>query len=215
MNTKIASIALGLALLTGLSGCYKKEFEAEKAKAEDATKQIADLSAKLASMQAQVTQATQAVNTLNGLRSQGGFMETFGWQNGTLTRQGRENVRLNEQGVFVRHGDRARENGNLRFANGTLADQNFILNRSGTAAKYVEGTVRGSKADGEWMWYDRNGKLSNVETWKEGKLAQVDSVAVDKAGKQTRKKLGPNDTKKWYNDRVAVFQMIPELLRSM
>lgn len=215
MNTKIASFALGLALLGGLSGCYKKEFEAEKAKAETAAKQVADLEAQLNAVKGQLQQATTSVRTLEGLQRNGGVMETFAWQNGTLTKQGRETIRLNEQGVFVRHGDRQRENGSLRFANGQLADQNFTLNRSGTATKYVEGTVRASKAEGEWMWYDRNGKLTNIETWKDGKLAQVDSVAVDKAGKQTRKKLGPNDMKKFYNDRVAVFQAIPELLRSL
>jgi hypothetical protein len=215
MNTKIASVALGLALLGGLSGCYKKEFEAEKAKAEAAAKEVESLNAQLSTVRGQLQQATTAVRTLEGLQRTGGVMESFGWQNGTLTKTGTEAVRLNERGVFVRHGARQRENGSLTFSNGQLADQSFTLNRSGTATKYVEGTVRGSKAEGEWMWYDRNGKLTHIEVWKDGKLTQVDAVSVDRAGKQTRRKLSAADMRKFYNDRVAVFQAIPELLRSM
>lgn len=214
MNTRLAAFVVGSLTLASLSGCYKADMEKAQAQAKELQTQLDAEKAKVSAAEEKARRAEVAVNTLNALRQGNAVVMTYGWQNGQWAVQGQDNFRYTEQGQFVRHGARVRETGRISFNNGMLADQTFTINRAGTQTKYVEGTVKGGKADGEWMWYDRNGKLTNVETWREGTLDKVESVATDKAGKQTRKKLGTADTKKWYNDRVAVFVNIPELLRN-
>jgi hypothetical protein len=216
MNTKLASLVLGSALLLGLGGCYKTEFEAEQKKNADLTRQIEEKQAELTSARDQVQRATAAMRQVDALRNGQMTMVTLGWNAGSMAVIGQDNIRLNEQGQLVRHGERRRETGALRFANGQLIDQSFVINFSGTTpVKYVEGNIKGGKADGAWLWYNRQGRLTHRETFANGKLVSVESATTARDGKVTYKKLTTQQARDFFNARAAVFAAIPELDRSL
>lgn len=205
---KYAAVALCLSLLA-LPGCYKSEYEKAKQEAESAAKELADTKAKLSTAEARASAAEQQAN-----RAKAGGM-TLVTINSTK-QLGRDTIKLVDtpQGqVFVKDGPRTRDTSTIMYRNGLLADQQFTINREGGTTPYVSGPVRNSRADGEWFWFDRAGKKTHRETFKEGKLVSVETVSVDRAGKESYKKLTPAEANKFFDARVVVFVNFPELTR--
>lgn len=208
---KLASLALGLTMLLPLTGCYKAEMEAQKARADGLDTKVKELEAAKAAAEQRAQTAQASVNQVNGFRNGTAQLATV--VNGTIV--GVDTIRLVDgpQGPqFVKHGTRKRGTWSIVYSNGQLADQPFTMNRdSGT--KYVEGNIKGGKADGEWIWYSKDGKAANRETFKDGKLQSVESASTAKDGKVSWKKMDKASSDKFWNDRLAVFAGIPELSR--
>lgn len=211
----VSALALAMGLSLVLGGCYKTDFENEKKKTADLTSQLDAMKSQLDGANRKVSEAQVAVNAYARLQQGGMTLSTFGWNNGQMAEIGRDGVKINTQGQLVRHGERRRENGALRFNDGFLADQNFALNRSGTATKYVEGTIKGGKADGQWIWYSKDGKATHRETYAAGKLQMVETITTARDGKQTFKKMTEAQKKSFFTERAPVFASIPELDRSL
>jgi hypothetical protein len=206
---KFAAAIIACSLIAGLSGCYKADFEKEKTRATNLEAELAKAKSDLASASQQVTAAQQAMGVVRAL--QNGEFEVQTIVNGTLI--GKDKVILSGANSLVKHGERLRQTGRLTFNRGQLADQTFTINRESNQQKYVEGTIRGGKADGEWIWYDRAGKPMRRETWAAGKIQSVERVATDRAGKPTFTKLAKKDQDSWIDSTAAVFAAIPELSR--
>ncbi|MCU0688421.1 MAG: hypothetical protein MUE97_01580, partial [Phycisphaerales bacterium] len=182
----------------------------------DLARELEEVKASAARMQGEVQAARTAAQMVNAMREGRASIVTFGWNAGSMAPIGRDGVRLNDAGELVRHGERRRESGSLRYVNGLLADQSFVINFSGTTpVKYVEGNIKGGKADGAWLWYNRQGRLTHRETFANGKLVSVESATTARDGKVTYKRLTTQQARDFFNARAAVFAAIPELDRSL
>jgi hypothetical protein len=212
-STRLAPLAISLTLLATLTGCYKSDFEAEKKKTADLQTQIDAIKADLNNASKRAADGQVAIAELNKLRTTGGVMSTFGWTGGQWVLVGQDSIRLNDSNVFVRHGERKRENGSLRFIDGKLADQTFTLNSSSSAAKVVEGSIKGGKADGIWTWFSKDGKPTNRETFADGKLVSVERITIGKDNKPTYTKLPKAEAEKFSKAQSARFAAISELDR--
>jgi hypothetical protein len=203
---KIAAIAVGMTLSLGLGGCYKAEMEAAKVRADAAE-------AKVKQLETENAAAKVAVNQINTFRTTGAQLATV--VNGSV--DGVDTIKLVDiNGVgprFVKSGPRERKTWTLLYNSGILADQSFSMKRE-NGGKYVDGAIKGGRADGEWVWYDASSKPATRETYNSGKLVSVESVGgVDKDGKVSWKKLDKSGSDKFFKDHRAVFASVPELSR--
>lgn len=159
-----------------LPGCYKGEAEAQKTRADDLQKQLDEANGKLSS-------ANKEVAAFRGPASKFEAMSRGGMKLAVIVngqRIGYDEVKLTDSGELVRNGLRQRSSSSVRFIDGKLADQMLVVNRE-SGKKLVEGNVRGSRPDGDWLWYDRDGKPAFKEVWKDGKLDALFKAEITKA----------------------------------
>lgn len=201
-----ALLCAGLAM----PGCYKAEAEAQKTRANQAEERIKSLEAELntakSGAQAAAGKAQQAEATLRSMAT-GAVLVTMvdGQPIGTDT------IRFNGSS-FVRHGERRRGNGSVQFDNGKVADGPMTANRD-NGKKWFEGAVKNSRPDGEWIWYDRDGKASTRETWRDGKLADVSKGSTGKDGQTSWTKMTKADRDAWIRSTANTFINLPEFIR--
>lgn len=205
MKTLFA-VVTAAAMLSCLSGCYKSDFEAEQKKSAQLQNELKDTKDALAKATAQVQTAT---DTMNRLRSSGTSLVTM--VDGKEA--GRDGIVLSQNGYFVKHGARVRGVNAVSYTNGSLTDGPIALKRESAPDKpYVNGFVKGNRADGEWTWYDSTGKLLNKQTFANGKQVSVEAATTARDGKVTWKKLDKAAADKFFNDRKNVFINIPEFI---
>lgn len=199
-----------LAMVAGLTltatGCYKSDFEAAKKEAEEA-KALVEKTKKdsEAAVAAARQQAEQMVAQVRNQMSRGRVQYFVDGQDA-----GYDEVAFDQsRGVFVRNGSRVRGSTAVQFQMGRLADQNLSVVRDNGKPNFT-GAIRNSRPDGEWMWFDSDGKPYKRETWADGKLQKVEDVTVARDGKQTFKAA---DRRAWATDTRGVFANFPELIR--
>lgn len=200
----LLAIVAGLTL--GLTGCYKSDFEAAKKEAEE-NKALAEKAKKDAdaAIAAGRQQADQMVAQVRNQMSRGRVQYFIDGQE-----VGYDEIAFDgTRGVFVRNGSRVRGSTAVQFQMGKLADQTLTVVRD-NGKPNVTGSIRNSRPDGEWLWYDADGKPYKRETWVDGKLSKVEDVTVARDGKQTFKAA---DRKAWIADTKSVFVNFPELIR--
>lgn len=205
---KFMAIVLASSLLVLPACVSKSEFEKEKARADAAEARAKELETRASQAETRAASLQAKASQIDQLSQGGANLELF--VNGQAT--GRDGIRLVGAGRFVRHGLRERTTSRIAYSNGQIADQVFTLNRE-NGSKMVEGTVKNSRCDGEWSWFNRDGKKTHRETYKDGKLVTVETVTVARDGKETFRKLGTADATKFFNDRTATFANFPELIR--
>jgi len=213
----MTSFAMKSALLTvvvcaglAMPGCYKAEAEAQKTRANQADERIKSLEAELntakGSAQAAMSKSQQAEATLRSMAT-GAVLVTL--VNGQPV--GTDTIRFNGSS-FVRHGERRRSNGSVQFDNGKVADGPMTANRD-SGKKWFEGAVKNSRPDGEWVWYDRDGKATTRETWRDGRLAEVSKGSAGKAGQTAWTKMSKVERDAWARTTANTFINLPEFLR--
>ncbi|MGH7132282.1 MAG: hypothetical protein ACREJO_10095 [Phycisphaerales bacterium] len=211
---KTIPLALLLAAGTLLSGCYKSEFEAEKAKNTEHEAKIATLEKDLAAARGEATTAKQRLASEPGMRAQAGGMQLATYVNGV--REGTDALGVNAQGELVRNGIRKRDNSEIRYDMGRIADQVITINSSATKKPYITGVVKNSAPEGDWIWYNSDGKPTNKEVWKDGKLIELYSAgAAGKDGQPTWKKMSNAERDDWFKRKTATFMNFPELNRQL
>lgn len=194
-----------------LPGCYKAQYETEQSRANDLEKKSADLQKQLEQAQrdfATATARTQALETqLSGIRSGGTLV---GFIDGKPA--GTESIRWDGT-QWVRHGDCTRPGGVVKFENGRLADQTLFINQPGGRGKpWYTGAVKFGKPDGDWIWFDADGRPQMRETWAAGRLVEVSRASTAK-GPLTWGKLSAKDREAWVKSTAAAMHNLPELLR--
>lgn len=202
---RIVLVPLALAACLALPGCYKGQMEAEKSRADAAEQRVKELEGQL---QAARSESSTARGAIEQLKANATLVTIVAGQVA-----GRDAMRLNDRGEFVRHGARWRPTSNIRFENGLLADQRLIVNRD-DGTRSVEGDVRAGRPDGEWIWYTKDGKPGTRELWQGGRLAEVSnasSIASD--GKVTWKAMSKAERDNWARATAPVFMNLPELVR--
>lgn len=205
MKTLFA-VVTAAAMLTCLSGCYKSDWDKEKARADGLQTELDKTKADLTKANTQVQTAS---DTMSRLRSSGTSLVTF--IDGKEA--GKDGIVLSQNGYFVKHGARIRGVNAVSYTNGALTDGPIALKRESAPDKpYVNGFVKGNRADGEWMWYDTAGKLLNKQTFTNGKQVSVEAATTARDGKVTWKKLDKAAADKFFNDRKNVFINIPEFI---
>ncbi|MBL0871047.1 MAG: hypothetical protein IBJ18_10775 [Phycisphaerales bacterium] len=187
LTTRAIAIASLSSLLLLSGGCYKSAMEAEKARADTAESKAAALEEKLASVNKQVeTMRVPAMKYDNISRGAKLGVYVDG------QRIGEEQLRFDEtKGEFVRNGTRSRSTSVIRYENGRLSDQMMKVTRE-NGTLMVEGAIRNSRPDGDWIFYSAEGKPSIKETWKDGKLEGLFSASITKPKTTTTK---PKTTK--------------------
>lgn len=213
--TKSIVLAVLLAAGTTLGGCYKSEFEAEKTKNAELETKIKQAESDAAQARAELTQIKQRMANFEPLiRAASSGLKLATYVNGV--REGTDEVMLNSQGELVRHGMRTRDTSQIRFENGRVADQSITILSGTTKKPYITGTVKGSAPDGDWIWYNSEGKPANKEVWKDGKLLELYSAgAAGKDGQPTWKKLANSERDDWFKRKSAIFMNFPELRREL
>jgi len=168
----IVCAALGMSVLPG---CYKSEMETQKVRADAAEKKAAEL-------ETQVATAKQQADSLRAPAQKYQAMS----QNAKLgvyvnnQKIGTEELRWDEtRGEFVRNGARVRSTSVVRFDNGKLADQMLKVGRE-SGKPLVEGMIKNSRPEGDWIWYNAEGKPTFKEVWKDGKLDSLHSASLTK-----------------------------------
>jgi hypothetical protein len=208
MKTMLA-VVTAAALLSTLSGCYKSDWEKEKARADSLQTDLEKARGDLNKANAQVQ---TSVDAMNRLRTSGTSLVTI--VDGKEI--GRDGIILSSSGYFVKNGPRVRGMNSVNYTNGSLTDGPFVLRRESAPDKnYIVGNVKGNKADGEWLWHDSTGKLVNRQTFANGKQVSVEAVTVGKDGKVSYKKLDKAAADKFFNDRKNVFINVPEFSWSL
>ncbi len=201
----LAAFVTAAVLLAPLSGCYKSDWESEKAKSADLQKQLDAAIEKDKKTSSELRAATDLVT-----RARSSYLATY--VDGKEV--GRDTIAMTAQGFFVKNGARIRGGTQINYANGALVDGPFVLKRDSAPDKvYVSGSVKGNRADGEWMWYNNDGKPAHKEVYAAGKLTSVEAATVAKDGKVTWKKLDKGATDSFLKARQGVFMMYPELVR--
>jgi hypothetical protein len=205
MKTLLALVA-SVALLAPLAGCYKSDFENEQ-------KKVASLQGELDKAKADLGNANKQLQTageaMTRLRSTGTSLLTI--VDGK--RIGQDGVVLNSEGFFVKNGSRIRGVNTINYTMGALTDGPIALKRESAPDKpYITGFVKNNRADGEWMWYDTAGKLTNRQVFANGKQVSVEAATTDKTGKVTYKKLDKAAADKFFDARKNVFINIPEFM---
>lgn len=188
ITTRALAIASLSSLLLLSGGCYKSAMEAEKARADTAEAKAAELESKLASVNKQVESMRVPAMKFDNI-SRGAKLAVY--VDGQKI--GEEQLRFDEtKGEFVRNGTRSRSTSILRYENGKLSDQMMKVTRE-NGTMMVEGAIRNSRPDGDWIFYSAEGKPSIKETWKDGKLEGLFSASITKPKTTTTTK--PKTTK--------------------
>jgi outer membrane murein-binding lipoprotein Lpp len=206
MKTKLAALTTA-ALLTCLSagGCYKSDWDKEKARADALQSDLEKTKLDLAKVNGEVQAAKDAA-----MRMQRGTLVTV--VDGKEA--GRDSiVYIPQGGYFVKSGARMRGANTISYTNGMLTDGPFALKREASPDKpWIVGNVKNNRPDGEWMWYDTSGKVVNKQTFANGKQVSVEAASTAKDGKVTWKKLDNTAANKFFNDRKIMFVNIPEFV---
>ncbi len=175
-TSRIASLVLSAALaLSVLPGCYKSEMEAQKTRADAAEKKAAELESQLATTKQQADTLRVPAQKFQAM-SQNAKLGVY------VNNQkiGTEELRWDEtRGEFVRNGARVRSTSVVRFDNGKLADQMLKVGRE-SGKPLVEGMVKNSRPEGDWIWYNAEGRPTFKEVWKDGKLDGLYSATISK-----------------------------------
>ncbi len=187
ITTRAIAIASLSSLLLLSGGCYKSAMEAEKARADTAESKNTELESKIASLTKQVETMRVPAMKFDNI-SRGAKLAVY--VDGQKI--GEEQLRFDEtKGEFVRNGTRSRSTSILRYENGKLSDQMMKVTRE-NGTMMVEGAIRNSRPDGDWIFYSAEGKPSIKETWKDGKLEGLFSASITKPKTTTTK---PKTTK--------------------
>ncbi len=193
-----------------LAGCYKSQYESEKTRAdglqrraEDAEKQANQSRSELASTQARVQELESQLSSMRA----GGALVAF--IDGKPTVQ--DAIRW-DGSRWVRHGDCIRAGGTVRFENGHLADQTLFINHPRGGKPWYTGAVKLGKPDGDWIWFDDNGRPNMRERWEAGRLVEV-SKATTAKGPLTWTRLGEKDRAAWVRTSSLSLADLPELAR--
>jgi hypothetical protein len=210
---RLAPLAAGLlaATVLTLTGCYKSQYEGEKTRAADLDKRSKELQTQLDAAKSELASVTGRVQTLesqlSGIRS-GGTLVAF--IDGKPA--GRESIRWDGT-QWVRHGECVRAGGVVNFENGRLADQTLFMNQP-SGRPWFTGGVKFGKPDGEWIWFDTDGKPHMRETWAAGKLTEVARASTAK-GPLSWGKLNTKDREGWIKSAqtAAAMRELPELVR--
>ena len=211
---KTIPLAFVLAAGTVLSGCYKSEFEAEKAKNTEAEAKIANLEKDLAAARAEATTAKQRISSDPLIRASANGLKLATYVNGV--KEGTDDLGVNPQGELVRNGFRTRESSSIRYEMGRIADQTITITSSATKKPYITGAVKNSAPEGDWLWYNSDGKPANKEVWKDGKLIELYSAgAAGKDGQPTWKKMSNAERDDWFKRKTPIFMNFPELNRQL
>lgn len=210
MNRPAALAAcLIAACVLPLSGCYKSQYETEKARTSELEKKSADLEKRLEQTQSDLAAAkarTQSLETqLSGIRSGGTLV---GFVNGKPS--GTDSIRWDGT-QWVRNGDCSRPGGVVKFENGRLADQTLFMNQPSGKPWYT-GAVKAGKPEGDWIWFDAQGKPQTRETWAAGRLVEVSRASTAK-GPLAWGKLNTRDREAWVKSTIAATHDLPELVR--
>ncbi|MBX9736816.1 MAG: hypothetical protein K2X32_07810, partial [Phycisphaerales bacterium] len=148
-----------------LPGCYKSEMETQKARADAAEKKSAELEAQLATTKQQADSLRAPAQKFQAM-SQGTKLGVYV----NNQKVGTDELRWDDtRGEFVRNGARVRSTSLVRFDNGKLSDQMLKVGRE-SGKPLVEGMVKNSRPEGDWIWYNAEGKPVFKEVWKDGKL---------------------------------------------
>jgi len=198
-------LTAGLCAALTLPGCYKTEMETQKTRADKAE---GDAKANAEKLAKAATDLEQAKAQLNQMRRGTLITLVNGQQAGT------DEIIMTQPGVFVRSGSRQRVGSKVTFDNGRIADQQLTVQRE-TGKTNFTGSVRSSRPDGEWLWYDPKGVPAVKEVWKEGKLAQVFNAASVRGETVTWKELSKADREKWFRSTANIFSNLPELVREL
>lgn len=204
-------LAGAMVLLPGFcaGGCYKSEYDAEKARTTElekrATEQQAALDKATADLQAALNRATAAEGQLAAARSSSRLVLLADGRPGA-----EESIHWDGQ-RWVRHGECIRGGTTVRFDNGRLVDQSLVVT-SAEGLPLVAGQVHNSAPDGEWIWFDAAGKPRTKEVWKERRLADV-YRATTASGVLAWERLGRRDREAWVNASENSLRDIPELRR--
>ncbi|CAN5755306.1 hypothetical protein BH11PLA1_BH11PLA1_08270 [soil metagenome] len=171
-----AASLLACAGMLALGGCYKAEADTQKARADKAEADLAAATTRMTDLNKQAEgmriPAMKFQQMANGARL-GVYVNN--------AKVGTDELKWDEtRGEFVRSGARVRSTSNVRFENGRLADQIMRVGRE-SGKPLVEGQVKNSRPDGDWIWYDTEGRPAFKETWKDGKLDALYSGSVSKA----------------------------------
>lgn len=204
MKTLFA-VVTAAALLTTLTagGCYKSDWEKEQTKSAELQKQLDTAQKELTATKALAAQSGQVVDQLLKGATLASFVDGKRVDDGIVLNQ--------QMGVFVKHGLRIRGANQVSYTKGMLTDGPFNLKREAAPDKpYINGSVKGNKADGEWTWYDTAGKVTNKQVFADGKQVSVEAATVAKDGKVTWKKLDKTAADKFFDARKNVFVNIPE-----
>jgi hypothetical protein len=187
LTSRAIAIASLATLLTLSGGCYKSAMETEKARADAAETKATELESKVASLTKQVETMRVPAMKFDNI-SRGAKLAVY--VDGQKI--GEEQLRFDEtKGEFVRNGTRSRSTSILRYENGKLSDQMMKVTRE-NGTMMVEGAIRNSRPDGDWIFYSAEGKPSIKETWKDGKLEGLFSASITKPKTTTTK---PKTTK--------------------
>ncbi|MBY0308069.1 MAG: hypothetical protein K2Q09_04940, partial [Phycisphaerales bacterium] len=126
---------------------------------------------------------------------------------------GQDGIALGGDGFFYKNGPRVRGVNSVTYRMGDLADGPIALKRESAPDKpYIMGSVKGNRAEGEWMWYDAAGKLTHRQVFANGKQVSVEAATTDRTGKVTYKKLDKAAADKFFDARKNVFMNIPEFI---
>lgn len=207
--SRVFVLALVAGSVATFGGCYKSQMEAEKGRADAAEAKAKELEAKVATAEGAARQAQQQLQSLQQAGTQGMLVTLVNGQE-----VGRDAIRSVGPGRFVRNGERWRPTSAVQFVNGVLADQVMKVNRDNGKPNF-EGAVKNSRPDGDWIWYDREGRPSTKEVWKDGKLAETHTNTSRDPAKPTWRAQSRADRDTWFRNSQAVFASLPELIREL
>lgn len=205
LKSLVAATLIGAAALA-LPGCYKAEAEANRTKAEQFESENKTLKAELDRVK---TDYQTVMRRAQGAESQLNNAVLVTMVDGQEI--GRDTIKW-DGARFVRSGPRTRSNGTVNFEAGRVADGPLAVNRD-SGKIWFKGQTRNSRPDGEWVWFDRDGKEQTKEVWTDGKLAELHRASIAKNGKVTWAKLGKADRDAWFKTTANTFVNLPELVR--
>lgn len=210
MNRPAALAAcLTAACVVLLPGCYKSQYESEKARTSELEKKSADLEKRLQQAESDLAAAkarTQSLETqLSGIRAGGTLVGFVGGKPA-----GTESIRWDGT-QWVRHGDCSRPGGVVKFDNGRLADQTLFMNQPNGKPWYT-GAVKSGKPEGDWIWFDAQGRPQVRETWTAGRLVEV-ARASTAGGPLSWGRLNTRDREAWVKSTASATHDLPELVR--
>jgi len=206
---RFAGAALVLfAAVASMGGCYKTEADTQKARADKAEAALAETNAKLEASNKKAADAQAIVARVQRAR-----LVTI--IDGKPV--GSDEIALTASGEFVRSGNRIRPTSTIRYDNGKIADQPLSVTRDNGKLNFT-GAVRNSRPEGDWIWFDKDGRPSVKEVWKDGKLsesAHATAIKPDpaKGDQVTWKTMARTDRDKWLGTTAVIFANIPELIR--
>lgn len=200
------AVALLAAAGLALPGCYKAEAEANKTKASQLESENKTLQAELDRVKTDYQTVMRRAQNAETMLNSAVLVTMVDGQE-----VGRDTIKF-DGSKFVRSGPRTRSNGTVNFENGRVADGPLAVNRD-SGKVWFKGQTRNSRPDGEWVWYDRDGKEQTKEVWTDGKLAELHRASVAKNGKVTWTKLGKADRDAWAKTTANTFINLPELVR--